>query len=175
MLVPKWVAMHGNVSQHRWTPIWHMIPLGHPSPQPKRHLNRFRRFCTDDRRVSLYFTMGRPFPPRNCFFPWGIWTPSNTWHLGPPESLTQTASWLVQPFLQGWLVWQTDRPTDHATRSVTKESIYVRSTAMRPNNSNWSKNFDERPHHRRTWTVQSYSLGGANVHPYLTHASLSPP
>jgi len=26
-------------------------------------------------------------------------------------------------------------------------------------------NFDVRPHRRRTWTVQSYSPGGANVHP----------
>jgi len=25
----------------------------------------------------------------------------------------------------------------------------------------------KRSHHRRTWTVQSYSPGGANVHPYV--------
>ena len=31
---------------------------------------------------------------------------------------------------------QTDRPTDHDTRSVTVCRIYVRSTAMRPNNNN---------------------------------------
>jgi len=55
--------------------------------------------------------------------------------LNPPESTTQTASRSVQPFLQGSLVWQTDRQTDHATRSVTICRIYVRSTAMRPNNS----------------------------------------
>jgi len=30
-----------------------MIPTAHPSPQPERHLDRFGRFCTDDRRVSL--------------------------------------------------------------------------------------------------------------------------
>jgi len=40
----------------------------------------------------------------------GIRTPSNTWFLGPPESSTQMASRSVQPFLQGSLVWQTDRP-----------------------------------------------------------------
>jgi len=57
---------------------------------------------------------------------------------GPPESSTRTASRSVQPFLQGSLVWQTDRqtdrPTDHAPRSVTISRIYVglRSTAMRP-------------------------------------------
>jgi len=34
-----------------------------PSPQPKRHLDRFSRFCTDHRRKSLFFTMVRSFPP----------------------------------------------------------------------------------------------------------------
>jgi len=38
--------------------------LGHfdLSPQSKRHHDRFSRFRTGDRRVSLYFIMGRPFP-----------------------------------------------------------------------------------------------------------------
>jgi len=40
--------------------------------------------------------------------------------LGPPESSTQTASRSLQPFLPGSLGDRaTDRPTDHATRSVT--------------------------------------------------------
>jgi len=32
-----------------------MIPIYtvHSSPQPKRHLDRFSRFCTDDRKVTL--------------------------------------------------------------------------------------------------------------------------
>jgi len=51
-----------------------------------------------------------------------------------PKSSTQTASRSVQPFLQGSLVWQTDRPTDHATRSITIGCIYERSTTMRPKN-----------------------------------------
>jgi len=36
--------------------------------------------------------------------------------LGPPESLTQTASQSVQPFLQGSLVCQTDRLSIRQTR-----------------------------------------------------------
>jgi len=36
--------------------------------------------------------------------------------------------------LQGTLLRQTDRLKDHATQSVTIGRIYVRSTAMRPNN-----------------------------------------
>jgi len=61
--------------------------------------------------------------------------------LGPPESSTQTASRSVQPFLQGSLVWQTDRQTDHATRSLTTGRIYVHTTAMRPNNAVFAHKF----------------------------------
>ena len=35
--------------------------------------------------------------------------------------------------------------------------------------------FDTRPCRRRTRTFQLYSIGCANVHPQLTHASLNPP
>jgi len=56
--------------------------------------------------------------------------------LDPPESSNRTASRSIKRFLHGSLVWQTDRPTDHATRSVTIGPIYVHSTAMRPNNNN---------------------------------------
>ena len=71
---PK-IGCHGNLPQHRWTPIWHTIPTAHPSPQPKQHLDRFSRFCTDDRRVSLYFTMGRPFAPSKLPLPMGDLNP----------------------------------------------------------------------------------------------------
>ena len=50
--------------------------------------------------------------------------------LGSPESSTQMASPSVQPFLHSSLVWQTDRPsdrpTDHAIRSVTIDRTYVK-------------------------------------------------
>ena len=126
------IGCHGNVPQHLWTPIQHMIPTAHPSPQAKRHPYRFSRLWTGDRRVSLYFTIGRPFSPKICPFPWGDLDP----HLirgsqAHPSTQTQTAARSVQPFLQGSLVWQ----TDHATRSVRIGRIYVRSTAMRPKNN----------------------------------------
>jgi len=43
--------------------------------------------------VSLYFTMGYPFPPQNCPFPWWDLDP-HLIHglLVPPEYTTQTAS-----------------------------------------------------------------------------------
>jgi len=67
---------------------------------------------------------------RQCALPCGYigticeynWTCAS---FGPPESSTQMASWLVQPFLQGSLMWQTDRLTDHATQLVTTYRIYV--------------------------------------------------
>jgi len=59
--------------------------------------------------------------------------------LSLPESSTQTASWSVQPLLQDSLYCDrqidTDRPTDYATWSVKIGRSYVRSTAMRPNNT----------------------------------------
>ena len=72
---PK-IGCHGNVPQHRRSPISYMIPTAYPSPQPKCHLDPFNRFCTDDHGVSLYFTMGRPFPLKKIApSHGGIWTP----------------------------------------------------------------------------------------------------
>ena len=62
-----------------------MIPSAHLSPQPKRHLDRFSCFCTDDRRVSPYFTMGCPFKISPSH--WGSEPLSNTWFLGPTQVL----------------------------------------------------------------------------------------
>ena len=60
--------------------------------------------------------------------------------MGSPECKSQTASRSVQPFCRAHNCdtqtdRQTDRPTDHTTRSVTTGRVYVRSTAMRPNNT----------------------------------------
>jgi len=67
ILVPKLVAMATSLSTSG--PHLTHDSLVYPSPQPKRHLGRFSRFCIDDRKVSLYFTMERPFPLQNCPFP----------------------------------------------------------------------------------------------------------
>jgi len=64
-----------------------MILWAHPSPQAKRYLNRISRFCTDDRRRSLYFTMGRPFHLRTVLSHWRISTPCNTWFPKPTRVL----------------------------------------------------------------------------------------
>jgi len=121
-----------------------MMPWAHPSPQPKWHFDQFSRLCTvcrDDCRVTLYLAMRCPFPPLKLPLPMkgsGSHLIHNS--LGSPESSTQMVSPLVLPFLQGWLVWQTnrltDRQTDHTTQSATIGHIYVQSTVMWPINNN---------------------------------------
>jgi len=64
-----------------------MIFWAHRSPEPKRHLDRFSRFSTDDRRVSLYFTIGRPFPLKIAHSHGDLEPPSNTWFPGPTQVL----------------------------------------------------------------------------------------
>ena len=81
------------------TPTWHMLPLVHLSPNPKRHFDRFSRFCTTDSSESLYFTTGCPFPPLKLPLPIGDLDP-HVIHgsFGPPKSSAKTASWSLQPF-----------------------------------------------------------------------------
>jgi len=52
--------------------------------------------------------MGRPIPPENRSFPWGIWTPS--WFLGLTWVLNPYGISIGLGFLHGSLLWQTDRP-----------------------------------------------------------------
>jgi len=79
-------------------------------------------------RKSLYFTMGRPFSPRNFPLPMGDLNP-HLIHgpLGPAKSSTQTVSRSVQPFLQDSPVWQTDRPTDRPRYSVSNNRPHLRT------------------------------------------------
>ena len=51
-----------------------VLPSAHPSPQPKRQIDQFSRFCTAHGTKSLYFTVGAPFA-KSFLFPRGIWTP----------------------------------------------------------------------------------------------------
>jgi len=53
---------------------WTCASFAHSSPQPKRQMDRFRRFCTAYGRMCLYFTMGAPIH-QNCPFPRGSGPP----------------------------------------------------------------------------------------------------
>ena len=99
-ILPQLMAQSSyTYNEHPFAP---KLPLpmegseGHPSPQPKQHLNQFSRICTDDCRVSIYFTMGHPFLPSKLPLPMAGSGP----HLihassGSAESSIQTASRLV--------------------------------------------------------------------------------
>jgi len=137
-----------------------MILTAHPSPQPKRHPYRFSRLCTDNFRVSLYFTMGRPFSPKNFPLPiGGSGPPSNTWFPGPTQVLNPNGSWIGAAVFAGLTSVTdrpTDRPTDHATRSVTIGRIYVHSTVMRPKNNGRSVKFWSRRQKQKQIRTRDY-------------------
>ena len=90
---------------------------------------QFSRLCTDDRRVFLYFTMGRPFSQKSLPLPvGGSGPPSNTWFPGPTQILNPNGSSIGAAVLAGLASVtnrQTNRPTDHATRSLRIGRIYV--------------------------------------------------
>jgi len=111
-----------------WTPIQHTIPWAHPSPQPKRHLDSFSRFCTDDHRVSLYFTMGYPFPLKIANSHGDVDPHVIHGSLGPP-SLNPNHISIASAVFAGLTI-----VTDHATWLVTIESTYV-VRAMQPKNT----------------------------------------
>jgi len=75
-----------------------VLPSAHPSPQPKWQIYRFRRFCIAYGTVSSCMPM-HVLSPNNCSFARGSWPQVIHASLGPSESTTPTASWLVQPFL----------------------------------------------------------------------------
>ena len=71
------------------------------SPQPKRHLNRFSRLCTDDRGVSLLFTMVCLFPLIISPSHVGIWTSCNTWFTGPTRVRNANDNLIVSAVFAG--------------------------------------------------------------------------
>jgi len=127
--------------------------------------------------------MGRPFPPQNCPFPCGDLDP-HLIHgsLGPPES-PQPKGHLDRCSRFCRLTNVTDRPTDtptdHATRSVTLGRIYVRSTAMPPNNHNYcalieSSLVEPSKRERGSWMRRRRTVAISFVHyPSLTATCIS--
>jgi len=85
-------------------PIKFMIPWASPSPQSKGITTASAVFAHDC-RVSLYFTIGRPFPPpQNRPFHRRSGPPSNTWLPEPTRVLNPNSMLIGSAVLQGSLV-----------------------------------------------------------------------
>jgi len=113
-----------------------VLPSAHRSPQPKRQIDRFGRFCTAHSRKSLYFTMGRLFP-RKLPLPMGDLDP-HLIHgsLDPPESVLNPNGISIGSAVIAGLTSVTDRPTDRPRYSVGNNRPHLPSKyvvrAMRP-------------------------------------------
>ena len=110
-----------------------MCSLGPLESTIQTAIDRFSRFCTAHDRKCLYFAMGAPIS-RNCPFHEGPESSISARFLGSPNSSTQMISRSLQLFLHDSLVSQINRQSDrqdHATRSLTIDRIYVRSSAIR--------------------------------------------
>jgi len=91
---------HGRAYwRHLANTIEFVLILAKPSPQPKRQIDQFSHFCTAYGRVWSGMP-GHVHSPNNCPFAWGSGPHLIHASLGPPESITQTASRSVQPFMQ---------------------------------------------------------------------------
>jgi len=125
-LRPK-IGWHGNLPQHRWTPsnTWFLRPIQAHNPNGiSIGLAVFAQITAESPYTLQWDTT---FPLKIALFHGGIWTPSNTWFLGLTRGSTQTAPRSVQPFLQGSLVWQTDRQTDRPRYSVGNNRPHLRT------------------------------------------------
>jgi len=135
--------MDGSVVFGRWRqcalPWWHigatwgiqlnlcfLRPTQVHNPKFQTANRSFQPFLHSSRKESS----GMPGHIRssgNCLFTWGIWTLSDTWFLWPTRVLSPNGISITSAVFAG-LTSVTNRPTDHATRSVTIGRIYIRST-----------------------------------------------
>ena len=105
--------MDGSTIIARWrqcAPLRNACFLGPRRVQIPNASRSVRPFLHSSRqRAPLYFTMGRPLPSKLPLLT-GYLDPNLIYDsLGPSESIIQTAYRSVQSFLQGSLLWQTDR------------------------------------------------------------------
>jgi len=99
--------------------------LGPPESATQMANRSLQTFFHSSQQKFPILYSGRPFPPKLSLPMGDVYLHLTRGSLCPPDFSTQTASRLVEPFLQGSLMWQTDTPTDHATRSVTIGHTYI--------------------------------------------------
>jgi len=105
-----------------------------PSPYPKRHLERFSRFCTTHGRESLYFTMGCPFPLKIAPTHGGSGPHLIHTFWGHPSRCTNGLAVFVElmMMIDPRRDWQTDRPRYSVCNN---RPLYVCSTVVWPKNA----------------------------------------
>jgi len=99
--MPSHLGTLAPPGEYGWT-FELMLPSALLSPQPKRQIDRFSRFCTAHGRKSLYFTTGNHFPPKLPLLMEEFGPHLTDDSLGQSEPIIQMASQSVQLFSQGW-------------------------------------------------------------------------
>jgi len=88
-------------------------------------------------RVPILYN-GTPFPPQNCSFSWGIWTPSNTWFREPTRVLDPNGISIGSAVFAGFtsVIDRPNRHTDRPRYSVGNNyRLHLRTQyCRRPNN-----------------------------------------
>jgi len=115
ILVPKLIAIATSLST-AGPPIyntWFLRPIPANNPSGVSIGSAVFAICTDYRKVSLYFTMGRPFPPPSKLPHGGSGPSSNTWFFAPTWVLNPNGISIGAAFAR--LTSVTDRPTDRQT------------------------------------------------------------
>ena len=82
----------------------------------------------------------------------GVWTPCNTWLFRPTHVLNRNGNSIISVVLQGWLLWQTARPTDQRY-SVGNNNVIGRTYVRSNSASLW----DSAKPHPRFLLIQTIS------------------
>jgi len=117
--------------------------LGLPESTAKTANRSVQPFFAQLTAESRY-TMGHPSPSQLPLPIWGSGPPSNTWFPGPSRVHKQIS--IGSSVFADVHTTPTDRPTDHATRSVTIDRICVSSIAMWSSNNMTSLSITGRRH-----------------------------
>jgi len=115
---PKIAPSHGVIR----TPsnIWFLGLIWAHNPNGMSIRSDF--FCTDDYRVSLFFTMGCTSPLKKLPLPMGgCWPPSNTLFLEPTRVFNPNGISNASAILHGSLLWQTGQQTDRQTTQLCRQ------------------------------------------------------
>jgi len=126
-----------NIASSHGDPNLHLIhgSVGPPESSTQIASRLLQPFLHSSMQCIPILCSGTPLPPlQNCPFPWETWTPPNAWFCGLIQAHKQNSISVGSvDFAQ--LTTVRDRPTDHATRSVTIGHIYIRSMAMQRSNN----------------------------------------